>query len=166
MAEEPPRDLSTLAAKIDYLFETVHPAGRGPYSYPEVAAAIQADGEVSISTSFIYALRTGKRGNVSLSRLRALAKFFGVDPNFFFDEGVTRAVTDELEFVAALRDSGVRGLAMRAAGLSPVSLEQLRQMAEHVRRLEGLPAVPSEASGDEQSGRGQAPSSAKDPGEG
>lgn len=144
MAKDPPRDLSTLAGKIRYLFETVHPPGRGPYSDVEVAAAIEADGVVTMSDSFLYSLRSGRRVNPSLSRLGALAKFFGVDPNFFFDDEVSQAVTEELEFVAALRDAGVMGLATRAAGLSEVSLEQLRQMVEHVRRLEGLPDAPQQ----------------------
>ena len=140
MAEQPPRDLPTLASKIRYLFETVHPPGRGPYTDVEVAAAVEADGQVTMSESFLYSLRSGRRDNPSLSRLGALAKFFGVDPNFFFDDAVTQAVTEELAFVAALRDSGVKGLAMRAAGLSEFGLEQLQQMAELVRRVEGLPA--------------------------
>lgn len=147
MAEEPPRDFSTLAAKVDYLFTTVHPPGRGPYSNPEVSAAIEADGQVSCSASFLYLLRTGKRSNPSLLRLTALAKFFGVDPAFFFNDDVTHAVAEELEFVVAMRDAGVKGLAMRAAGLSEISLDQLRHMIEYARALEGLPPEPDAALG-------------------
>lgn len=147
VAEEPPRDFSTLAAKVDYLFTTVHPRGRGPYSNPEVAAAIEADGQVSCSASFLYLLRTGKRSNPSLLRLTALAKFFGVDPAFFFNDDVTRGVAEELEFVVALRDAGIKGLALRAAGLSDLSLNQLRQMVEYARTVEGLPPEPDSALG-------------------
>lgn len=147
MAEEPLPDLSTLAAKVDYLFTTVHPPGRGPYSYPEVEAAIEADGQVTMSHSFLYLLRTGKRTNISMLRLVALAKFFGVDPAFFFNDDVTRAVAEELDFVVALRDAGIKGLALRAAGLSEVSLDQLRQMVEYARTLEGLSPDPDGAPG-------------------
>lgn len=143
MAGEKDSDLTTFAAKLTYLYETVHPPGRGPYSDEEVAAAIKESGEDSVSGSYLYTLRAGKRTNPGLKYVGALAKFFGVDPNFFFDTEVTRAVTHELQLVTALRDAGVKGLALRAAGLSEISLEQLAQMAEHVRRLEGLPAEPA-----------------------
>jgi hypothetical protein len=39
--------------------------------------------------------------------------------------------------LAALRDSGVRQIALRAYDLSPRSIEAIRQMIEHVRELEG-----------------------------
>lgn len=144
MTGEQDPDLPTFAAKLNYLYATVHPPGRAPYSDEEVSAAIARSGEDSLSTSYLYLLRAGKRTNPGLKYVNALARYFGVDPNFFFDGDVTRAVTAELALVTALRDAGVKGLALRAAGLSEVSLEQLEQMAEHVRRLEGLPAAPED----------------------
>ena len=44
----------------------------------------------------------------------------------------------------ALRDQGVRNLAVRAAGLSTGSLQAILGMVEQARRLEGLPDDPDE----------------------
>ncbi|MFI6682797.1 helix-turn-helix domain-containing protein [Streptomyces sp. NPDC050485] len=128
----------TLAAKLNHLFETVLPAGRGPYGTEEVARAITS-ADVSISGSYIWLLRKGQRDNPTLKHLEALARFFGVPPAYFFDDEVTKAVDGELELMVALRSAGVQHVALRAAGLSPRSLRTIKEIIERARELEGLP---------------------------
>ncbi|UQA92296.1 helix-turn-helix domain-containing protein [Streptomyces halobius] len=137
----------SLADKINHLFRTVVPAGRGSYSTEEAAQAISARG-VSISGSYIWLLRKGQRDNPTLRHLAALAEFFGVPPAYFFDDEVTEKVNTQLKLATALRDTRVRSLALRADGLSPASLDALLTMVNEARRIQNLPAgndVPAHA---------------------
>jgi transcriptional regulator with XRE-family HTH domain len=132
-----PRGL--IAQRLNHLFETVHPPGHGPYSLREVVEAINDDaGTKLLSAAYLSQLRTGQRAEPSHSRLAAIAKFFGVDIRYFADEETARATDDQLEFLAAMRDSGVRAVAIRAAGLSDTALEAVKALIDNARRLEGL----------------------------
>lgn len=131
MAEEPvpPR---TLADKLNHLFATVHPGGRGEYSSEEVAQAIAERGGPTVSATYLWMLRRGIRDNPTLRHLEALAGFFGVPPSYFFDTSVTADVDAQLATLAALRDAGVRNLALRAAELSPENVQLFSQLIEQV----------------------------------
>lgn len=48
-------------------------------------------------------------------------------------------VSHEAQVAAAMRDPGVRDLALGVVGLSEASLDQLRGLLQYVRALEGLP---------------------------
>jgi transcriptional regulator with XRE-family HTH domain len=128
----------TLADKLNHLFDTVVPAGRGPYSAEEVARAI-TDAGIPISGSYIWLLRRGRRDNPTLKHLEGIAKFFGVPPAYFFDDEVAATVHAELGLLSALRDSHVQHVALRAVGLSRESLDTISELIERVRALEGLP---------------------------
>ncbi|MCP2259758.1 hypothetical protein LX15_003464 [Streptoalloteichus tenebrarius] len=134
-SERAPR---TLAEKLNHLFETVHPAGRGPYSNEEVAAAIRDQGGATISATYIWLLRKGQRDNPTMKHLEALAAFFGVPPAYFFDDATAADVAAEIALLNALRDTGVQKVALRAAGLSSRSLDSIVEMIKRVRELEGL----------------------------
>jgi transcriptional regulator with XRE-family HTH domain len=134
---EPPQ--RTLADRLNHLFATVRGRGGREYSNDEVAAAITAKQGVSISGSYLWYLRTGARDNPTLKHLTALAEFFGVPPAYFFDESIARQVDAELRVATAMRDAGVRDIALRATGLSAASLETISDLVERVRQLEGLP---------------------------
>jgi transcriptional regulator with XRE-family HTH domain len=138
----------SLADKLNHLFETVVPAGRGPYSSEEVARAI-SDRGVPISGSYIWLLRRGQRDNPTIRHLEGLASFFGVPPAYFFDDEVTRSVGSQLAMLGVLRDSHVQHVALRAAGLSPRSLRSIAEVIERVRELEGL--SPEDATEEEPS---------------
>lgn len=129
MADE---ELSTLAGKLNYLFRTAHPKGRGPYTHQEVHAA------TTISPALLSALRSGKATNPTKDTLERLARFFGVAPAYFFDDVAAEQTVAQLGLLAALRDGDVARLAMRAAGLSTESLESIRATVDRMRELEGL----------------------------
>jgi transcriptional regulator with XRE-family HTH domain len=129
---------ATLADRLNHLFQTVHPAQRGPYSNEEVATAIRDQGGAAISATYIWLLRKGERDNPTLKHLEAMAAFFGVPAAYFFDDAMAARIEDELAMLSTLRDLGVRALALRMAGLSPKSLQPIADVIERVRELEGL----------------------------
>jgi transcriptional regulator with XRE-family HTH domain len=136
-AEDPKPSRRFSAKKLDHLMRTVHPAGRGPYSYAEVARAI-GEGGGQISATYIWQLRTGVKNNPTVAHLNALADFFGVRPSYFLDDDESERVDAGLALLTTLRDAGARQVAARLPGLSDDSLEALGQMAELLRRREGL----------------------------
>jgi transcriptional regulator with XRE-family HTH domain len=128
-----------LAERLEYLFRSVRESGRREYSNEDVAEAITRDQGVTISASYIWYLRTGQRDNPTLKHLTALATFFGVPAAYFFDDAVREQVEGEIALVTALKDTGVRDVAMRASGLSDKSLDTIAEVINRVRELEGLP---------------------------
>src|SRR3954447_2405996 len=132
--------MPSFADRLDRLFRAVHPKGGREYSYEEVAGAVRATG-VMISHTYVWQLRKGLRDNPTKRHLEALAEFFGVNAAYFLDDdpATVRRIEDQLDLLAALRDSAVRAVALRAAGLSAPSLEAIHGMIEHARRIEGLP---------------------------
>ena len=148
---------SVIAQRLDHLFATVHPPGRGPYSLREAADAInEAAGTSLISTAYLSQLRLGHRSQPSHARLLAIARFFGVDIRYFSDDETARQTDEQLAVLAAMRDIGVRSVALRAAGLSQASLKTVQAVIDNVRQLEGLDEVPGEGEHD----RRQDPTSA------
>ena len=129
----------SLADRLDHLFEVIHPADRRCYSNDEVAALLQKQGGPTVSGTYLWQLRTGRRDNPTKRHLEALADFFGVPVAYFFDDDVARRVGSELESLQRLREAGVQHIALRAVGLSPESMDAVLGMIDRVRELEGLP---------------------------
>ncbi|HEX4832086.1 MAG TPA: hypothetical protein VH478_13450 [Trebonia sp.] len=137
---DPPNPDGLIAARLEHLFRTVHPAGRGPYTPADVAAAINADArEDVISGQYIWLLRTGRRDNPTYKHLIAISRFFGVSPMFFFDDPETERGAIPAEVAVALQDDAVRDLALRAAGLSERSLKAISDMVDSARSLQVEP---------------------------
>lgn len=128
---------STLADKIDQLFHVVRRPDREQYSNEEVARACrEATGE-SFSTTYLWQLRTGRRDNPTKRHLEALAQFFGVPPAYFFDDEQSTKIAEELALLGALRDAGVRDVALRAVTLSADGLDTISDMIDAIARREG-----------------------------
>ncbi|MGH3797690.1 MAG: XRE family transcriptional regulator [Pseudonocardiaceae bacterium] len=109
----------SLADKINQLFASIHPPGRGPYSDREVVewlADHEADGP-TISRNYLHMMRTGERDNPTVDHLRAIARFFGVNPSFLLDD--EPEMYRDLELLAALKEQDVRTVALRAHQLAP-----------------------------------------------
>ncbi|MET9322986.1 helix-turn-helix domain-containing protein [Streptomyces sp. NPDC003038] len=143
MTNSESRPANSLSHKLNHLFTSTTPAGRGPYTAEEVARAITAAG-VPISGSYIWLLRKGQRDNPTLRHVEGLARFFGVPPAYFFDDQVTETVNAELALLMAMRDAQVQRVALRTAGLSQRSLRSINEVIERVRELEGLSENPLE----------------------
>ena len=134
----PPSASRTFAEKLDHLFRTVHPGNRGEYTYDEVAQAIQDTG-VSISGTYIWMLRTGRRDNPTKKHIAALAQFFGVTPLYFFDDEEAAKIDAQLDLLAALRDAGVRRIALRASVLQPNLLAAVGDLIDRLLENQGPP---------------------------
>src|SRR5690348_12440187 len=129
-------DKPTLADKIDKLFQVVRRPNREPYSNEEVARACrEATGE-SFSATYLWQLRTGRRDNPTKRHLEALAQFFQVPPAYFFEDEQSERISEQLALLGALRDAGVRDVALRAVTLSPEGLGTIGDMIEAIARRE------------------------------
>jgi transcriptional regulator with XRE-family HTH domain len=128
--------------RLNRLFEAVHPPDRGPYTNQEVAALLRERGGPTLSHVYLWQLRTGRRDNPTRRHIEGLAQFFGVPVAYFFDDDTAAKVSEELEIIRRMRESGVQRVAARTAGLSPRSVEQVLATIEHIRRQEGLDSGP------------------------
>lgn len=133
---QPERQPQTLATKIDALFRAVRRPNREQYSHEEVAKACrEATGE-SFSATYLWQLRTGRRDNPTKRHLEVLAQFFQVPVAYFFDDEQGAAITKELELLTALRDAGVRNIALRAVNLSPEAVGTISDIIDVLARRE------------------------------
>ncbi len=130
---------TTFAARLNRLFDTVYPPGRGPHTSAEVIAALKAEG-ITMSAPYLSQLRSGNRTNPSTATMTALANFFRIKPAFFTDDEYYEKLDAELSSLANLRDEGVRRIATRAVGLSPEAREDILARMEELRRKEHLSA--------------------------
>ena len=134
-------ELSELSIKLNKLFDTMRKPSDPPLSNAAAAEAITRKTGVSISSAYLWQLRTGVKTNPTVTHLRAIAQFFGVAPSYLVDPGIDPDIDAQLNLLQAMRDAGVRDLAMRASGLTPQALNSLRAMVDHARQLEQLPPV-------------------------
>jgi transcriptional regulator with XRE-family HTH domain len=137
----------SIAEKLDQLFRQAREArpreagsreaeprdtGRAEPSYMAVAEAIRAQQGVSISHTYIWQLRTGRRDNPTVQHLTALATYFGVPVSYFLDDEQTRRVDAQLDLLRTLRDAGVTEIALRAADVSPRGRETISELIRKV----------------------------------
>lgn len=131
--------LAKFDQRLSELIAALYPDERQRPGYAKIAAQIRQTTGGTISATYLWELATGKKRNVTLEQLDVLAEFFGVPPEYFFDDQVAERVNSQLKLAAALRDTRVRNLALRADGLSPETLDALLTMVNEARRLQRLP---------------------------
>lgn len=136
---------SELSQKLNKLFEIMRNPNAPALSNAAAAEAITQKTGVSISPAYLWQLRSGIKTNPTVQHLRAIATFFGVPASYLIDSGIDPEIDAQLNLLQALRDSGVRDLAMRASGLTPQALTSLAAMVDHARQLEQLPPVAPES---------------------
>ncbi|MFE9373215.1 helix-turn-helix domain-containing protein [Streptomyces sp. NPDC006711] len=141
MSEQTPR---SLADKLNRLFESIRPPDGHEYSNEQVADGISRQGLTTISQSYVWQLRKGKKTNPTISHLRALADFFGVPVAYFFDDGAAGEVEGKLKALEAqqarmkeaMGGGDVKLMAMRAGELSPERRKQVMDLLDVVYKLE------------------------------
>ncbi|KUO04557.1 hypothetical protein [Streptomyces caeruleatus] len=131
-----PRELKD---RLNQLFDAVHPPDRGPYSNAEVAELMAERGLETVSDTYLWMLRTGKRDNPTKRHLEALAAFFGVSPAYWFDDQVAEKTAQELKLLAMLRDSRMQSVLLRLSDVSADGKDAVLGLVEGVRKMEGLP---------------------------
>lgn len=132
---------SELSIKLNKLFDIMRRPTQPVLSNAAAAEAIRAKTGVSISAAYLWQLRTGVKSNPTVAHLRAIARFFGVAPSYLIDPGIDPDIDAQLNLLEAMRDAGVRDLAVRASGLTPQALNSLAAIVDHARHLERLPPV-------------------------
>ena len=136
---ETPYVSQSFAEKLDFLFRTHRRPDGHEYSTRQAAAWIQEQRDHAVSPAYIWQLRSGERDNPTKRHLEDLAAFFGVSPQYFFEDDETERTQTELALLAALKQQpGVRHLALRSLGVSAESLQAIGETIERVRALEGL----------------------------
>ncbi|MFJ8166619.1 XRE family transcriptional regulator [Streptomyces sp. NPDC096136] len=151
-------DRPLLARRLDDLFKTVRPKGKH-WTNAEVAEELKrANPELKAGGVYLSQLRTGKRSNPSPDLLAALAKFFGVSVAYFFDDKVAESVLSQVAAIEALRQSGVRAVAMRAAGMKKENLAAITAIMDQYRQMQGLPPVTDAPVAESPSADGPGPS--------
>jgi transcriptional regulator with XRE-family HTH domain len=126
------------AEKLAHLIATVHPAGRGPYSYREIEAGI-TDHEGAMTAAFVQQLVAGKQPYPRMHHIQALADFFGVPPAYFFDEQVTRQVDTELDKLLDWRHTEEGQIAQRVSALTSEHRNAVSALLDHLVAYEEQP---------------------------
>jgi transcriptional regulator with XRE-family HTH domain len=137
-----------LAARLNKLFEVMRRPTTPPLSNAAAATAITEKTGVSISPAYLWQLRNGVKDNPTVQHLRAIAEFFGVPASYLIDRDPDPQIDAQLNLLQALRDSGVRDLAMRASGLTPQALNSVALILDRVRELERLPPIAAPGGGE------------------
>ncbi|OBJ70152.1 secretion protein EspR [Mycobacterium sp. 1274756.6] len=126
---------TTFAARLNRLFDTVYPPGRGPHTSAEVIAALKSEG-ITMSAPYLSQLRSGNRTNPSATTMAALANFFRIKPAFFTDDEYYAKIDRELTWLATARNETVRRIATLVADLSAEAQQDLLQQATELHRKE------------------------------
>jgi transcriptional regulator with XRE-family HTH domain len=130
---------TTFSARLNRLFDTVYPPGRGPHTSAEVIAALKAEG-ITMSAPYLSQLRSGNRTNPSSATMAALANFFRIKSAYFTDDEYYEKLDGELSWLSTMRDESVRRIAVRTIGLSSQSQQNLVERVDELRRAEKLDA--------------------------
>jgi transcriptional regulator with XRE-family HTH domain len=108
-------------------------------SAPQIAAEIRAraEGNVSLSDSYFWQLRTGKQ-DPRLAVVRAIADYFGVPASYFVDDVVEETDSVVARQRTSVGEKQVRKIAARARGLNLGTLQRIAEIVEDARILDGL----------------------------
>ncbi len=141
MSGDPARPpLRTLADKINWLIDSAHPAGRGPYSNAEITALIEKVTGEQFSHTTIWKLRNGQAANPQMRLIEALARTFGVPAAFFFndyDPEQAGLLQEQVELLTLVRDAAVTTAQLRALlELTPEARQAIADLVTHTTRAE------------------------------
>jgi transcriptional regulator with XRE-family HTH domain len=126
-----------LAEKLTALFE-VHPYDRKKYSPAEVAEAINNElGPKTISGTYLWQLKTGRRDNPTTTHLRAIARFFRIQPAYLIggDEDLDQRMNAELRDAALMSQRRVRTVAYQMAALPEDGQAVVEDLTHRVAEL-------------------------------
>lgn len=128
----PEQGKRSFGVKLAYLIETVHPPDRGPYSYREIAAGI-AEYPGAMTAAHINQLVRGKQPHPRIHYVEALASFFSVPVNYFFDDAFAARIDDQMLRVDAWREEQVRQIAERVGELTPRDCNTVVNLIDSLR---------------------------------
>ncbi|GLE59022.1 hypothetical protein NJBCHELONAE_43330 [Mycobacteroides chelonae] len=136
-----------LAAKLNTLFDTMHPDGQKPDTNEKVVEALAQKG-VRVSAAYLGQIRAGKKKNISADLLVALAEYFGLkSASYLVDRGPHPDIEKEFDALRLFRDKKIRAIATRVSGLSDQSLGNVEAILDQIREIQGLPPIDPLTSG-------------------
>lgn len=138
MSDEPA--LSTFAQRLDHLMRTLPDPDGNSWTNARMSAVLRELG-VSASGPYISQLRSGTKTNPAASYVGAFADALSVPVTYFYAQD-TSAFDRDMEIVSAIRDPGVKRVAMLARGLGPDELSAIAQLEVSFRQLSGLSIDP------------------------
>ncbi|WP_278264164.1 helix-turn-helix domain-containing protein [Nocardia sp. AG03] len=115
--------------RLRFLFETVYPRGRGPYSQTEVVDMIRANGG-RMTTGYMSQLLSGKRRSPALPTLTDIATVFRVPIDYFGAPESYAEIRRHIDWLGTIRDSGAERIAARSydpAQVFEVGFRELRR---------------------------------------
>ena len=134
-------DTRQLSTQLEHLIRRGRRDGRR-WTNDDIAAYLkESHPGLRVSGAYLSAIRTGKRLRPAPELLSALAEFFGVSVAYFHDPDYAERVNAQLDLLNEFRESGVRSIALRAAGLPVESLEAVSAVLDQLRKQQGLPPV-------------------------
>ena len=130
--------LPHLAERLNVLFARIpRRGGTQPYSNERAAEELAAAG-ISVTGTYLSQLRSGRRNNPSARLLAGIAELFEVPIGYFFDAEQAAKVEEQLDALVAMRNSRVRGILARTAGVSEAGIANLSAALDHIRHIERL----------------------------
>jgi transcriptional regulator with XRE-family HTH domain len=129
LSEEAGKDF---AQRLDDLFKRfTHPDGQ-EYSYEEV----QNGTGKAVTAAYIWRLRTGKATNPGYWVIKALSDFFGVNPNYFFENETEASETlseqDNVDLAERFQESSIKDIALRASELDEAGRHAILDMIDYI----------------------------------
>lgn len=129
----------SLSAKLNRLIEAT---GKSDLSMTKLAQEITDATGVRFTRGYMWELCNEKVPNPRLDVIQALAAFFKVEPSYFTDPSKDAINAARLDLLESLREGEVKTLGMRAAGLSPETIQRISKIIDNARELEGLDPIP------------------------
>lgn len=125
----------TLARKVDLLVDTIPAENGKPFDHPAVRDTAQAQG-FYVSKEQWDSLKDGKEQALPEGLLRALARVFGVSPEYLLEEDgpVSERVEAELILLRSMGRAGVRNF--RACQSGQINAATLREIARILDELD------------------------------
>ena len=109
---------------------------RSPLSAQDVSYLLLEVAGEKYTANMVWRLKTGETTNPGFRIIRALAKVFGVEPGFFFDdydEQKLGLVKEQVELLALVRDAKITSVQFRALmGMDPEGREMFADMIRRV----------------------------------
>lgn len=120
------------ARRLDHLFKHARQPDGSEYSYEEV----QNGTGKAVTAAYIWRLRTGKARNPGYWVIKALSDFFGVTPNFFFqDEEQAKEIAKKqanADFADRLQESSVKDIVLRASKLDEAGRQVILNLLDYM----------------------------------
>ncbi|MGY2011958.1 hypothetical protein ACW9HC_33730 [Nocardia gipuzkoensis] len=132
-----------LSVRLHRLFDTFHVRTAHAQSDAVVADSVTTSLGKPVHASEIQRLRAGEFDNPAQADpvlLTAIAAYFGVAASYLTEPGSERAETIDanLQVIAAARDAGVNGLALRGDSVDPGDLVEIfHRIAARRKQVDG-----------------------------